>query len=68
MGRWSSGFLKHHPLREIRKLTDVVLRSLSGKFDELYAATGRVFDCAGVHSAGTTVAGILLSALGAAVV
>src|SRR5450432_1809507 len=30
-----------HPLREIRKLTDVVLRSLSGKFDELYAGTGR---------------------------
>jgi hypothetical protein len=26
-----------HPLREIRKLTDVVLRSLSGKFDELRA-------------------------------
>ena len=32
---------KDHPLREIRKLTDVVLRSLSGTFDELYAATGR---------------------------
>jgi len=30
-----------HPLREIRKLTDVVLRSLSDKFDELYAGTGR---------------------------
>jgi len=30
-----------HPLREIRKLTDVVLRSLSAKFDELYAGTGR---------------------------
>jgi transposase len=30
-----------HPLREIRKLTDVVLRSLSSKFDELYAGTGR---------------------------
>ena len=30
-----------HPLREIRKQTDVVLRSLSGKFDELYADTGR---------------------------
>ena len=32
---------KDHPLRKIRKLTDVVLRSLSGKFDELYAGTGR---------------------------
>jgi len=30
-----------HPLREIRKQTDVVLRSLSGKFDELYADTRR---------------------------
>jgi len=30
-----------HPLREIRKLTDEVLRSLSGEFDKLYAATGR---------------------------
>lgn len=30
-----------HPLREIRKQTDVVLRSLSGRFDELYADTGR---------------------------
>jgi len=30
-----------HPLREIRKQTDVVLRSLSAKFDELYASTGR---------------------------
>ena len=30
-----------HPLREIRKLTDVVLWSLSAKFDELYAGTGR---------------------------
>ena len=30
-----------HPLREIRKLTDVVLRLLSPKFDELYAGTGR---------------------------
>ena len=30
-----------HPLREIRKLTDEVLRSLSSEFDELYSATGR---------------------------
>src|SRR5580698_9234125 len=30
-----------HPLREIRKLTDVVLRSLSGEFDSLYSASGR---------------------------
>ena len=30
-----------HPLREIRKLTDEVLRSLSGEFAKLYAATGR---------------------------
>ena len=30
-----------HPLREIRTLTDTVLRSLSGELDKLYAATGR---------------------------
>lgn len=30
-----------HPLREIRKQTDVVLRCLSGDFDSLYAADGR---------------------------
>jgi len=30
-----------HPLREIRRLTDVVLASLSGEFDGLYAASGR---------------------------
>ena len=30
-----------HPLREIRKLTDVVLRSLSEEFDSLYSASGR---------------------------
>ena len=30
-----------HPLREIRRLTDTVLRSLSGEFDQLYAASGR---------------------------
>ena len=30
-----------HPLRAIRKLTDEVLRSLSGDFDRLYSATGR---------------------------
>src|SRR5580693_7329005 len=30
-----------HPLREIRRLTDAVLRSLSGEFDALYAASGR---------------------------
>jgi transposase len=30
-----------HPLREIRRLTDVVLGSLSAAFDELYSASGR---------------------------
>jgi hypothetical protein len=30
-----------HPLRAIRKLTDTVLRSLSGEFDKLYSASGR---------------------------
>ena len=30
-----------HPLREIRRLTDEVLRSLSAEFDTLYAASGR---------------------------
>ena len=30
-----------HPLREIRRLTDVVLRTLSGEFDSLYSASGR---------------------------
>jgi transposase len=30
-----------HPLRAVRELTDQVPRSLSGKFDQLYAATGR---------------------------
>jgi len=30
-----------HPLREIRRITDVVLRSLSGEFDGLYSASGR---------------------------
>jgi transposase len=30
-----------HPLREIRRLTDMVLRSLSGEFDSLYSASGR---------------------------
>ena len=30
-----------HPLREIRKLTDTVLRSLSAEFDRLYSASGR---------------------------
>jgi transposase len=32
---------KDHPLREIRRLTDGVLRSLSGEFDSLYSASGR---------------------------
>ena len=32
---------QEHPLREIRRLTDVVLRSLSGEFDSLYAFSGR---------------------------
>jgi transposase len=30
-----------HPLRAVRKLTDRVLESLSGEFDQLYAAGGR---------------------------
>src|SRR5258707_14741618 len=30
-----------HPLREIRKLTDTVLRSLNAEFDSLYSASGR---------------------------
>jgi hypothetical protein len=30
-----------HPLREIRRLTDVVLRSLSAEFDEMYSASRR---------------------------
>ena len=30
-----------HPLREIRRLTEVVLRSLSVEFDSLYSASGR---------------------------
>jgi len=32
---------KDHPLREIRRITDVVLKSLSGEFDSLYSASGR---------------------------
>ena len=32
---------KDHPLREIRCLTDTVLRSLSAEFDTLYAGSGR---------------------------
>ena len=30
-----------HPLREIRRLTDLVLRSLNQEFDSLYSASGR---------------------------
>jgi transposase len=30
-----------HPLREVRRLTDIVLRSLSHEFDSLYSASGR---------------------------
>ncbi len=30
-----------HPLREIRRLTDIVLRSLNEEFDSLYSASGR---------------------------
>ena len=30
-----------HPLRQVRRLTDVVLRSLSQQFDDLYAGSGR---------------------------
>jgi transposase len=32
---------QEHPLRAVRKITDEVLRSLSGEFDRLYAASGR---------------------------
>jgi hypothetical protein len=32
---------KEHPLREIRRLTDEVLRSLSAEFDGLYSDQGR---------------------------
>ena len=32
---------KEHPLREIRRLVDMVLRSLSEEFDSLYSASGR---------------------------
>ncbi len=32
---------RDHPLREIRKLTDDVLRSMSGEFDALYSDMGR---------------------------
>ena len=32
---------KDHPLREIQRVTDTVLRSLSAEFDSLYAASGR---------------------------
>ena len=32
---------QNHPLRESRKLTDVVLRSLNEEFDSLYSASGR---------------------------
>ena len=30
-----------HPLRDIRRLTDTVLRSLNAEFDLLYTASGR---------------------------
>jgi len=30
-----------HPLREVRRVTDTVLRSLSSEFDALYAESGR---------------------------
>ena len=30
-----------HPLREVRRIMDVVLRSLSGEFDSLYSASGQ---------------------------
>ena len=30
-----------HPLREVRKVTDTVLRSLNAEFDALYAESGR---------------------------
>jgi transposase len=32
---------RDHPLRELRRLTDVVLCSLGGEFDSLYSASGR---------------------------
>lgn len=30
-----------HPLQEVRKVTDTVLRSLNAEFDTLYAESGR---------------------------
>jgi hypothetical protein len=38
---WCKQFQVDHPLRGIRKLTDVVLASLSAQFDQLYMASGR---------------------------
>jgi transposase len=32
---------QNYPSRAVRKLADTVLRSLSGEFDKLYAASGR---------------------------
>jgi transposase len=41
MFHWKSLFLRITLCERVRKLTDQVLRSLSGEFDQLYAATGR---------------------------
>ena len=41
MFRSSSGVPEDHPLRAIRKLTDEVLRSMSGEFAALYSDLGR---------------------------
>ena len=54
-----------HPLREIRRLTDVVLRSLSQEFDSLLGLW-TTFDRAGVCAACVAAAGVLFGALGAA--
>jgi hypothetical protein len=53
---------RDHPLWAVRKLTDAVLRRLSLEFDDCMRTRG-VHRCAGVHSAGAVIAGVLLGAL-----
>ena len=53
---------REHPLREIRKLTDEVLRSLSAEFDGLYSDLGR----RSIAPEYVLAAGVLLGAVGAA--
>jgi hypothetical protein len=53
---------KNHPLREIRKQTQAVLRSLSGDFDCLYAGRRASLHRPRVCVAGATVAGVLFGA------